>query len=89
MEKKNAGKKLSKKMEKIIERMGRESKLRDWELGNFESDLKTIALADVVYIERDGYAVNDDPVYYMNLALTKLVDGYSMDEVIDILNDKK
>ena len=88
MEKKTAGKKLTKKMEKIIERMGRESKLRDWELGNFERDLKDIALADVVYVEREGYAINDNPEYYMELSLTRQVTGNSIGEVVDMLNDK-
>ena len=88
MEKKTAGKKLTKKMEKIIERMGRESKLRDWELGNLERDLKDIALADVVYVEREGYAINDNPEYYMELSLTRQVTGNSIGEVVDMLNDK-
>ena len=88
MEKKTAGKKLTKKMEKIIERMGRESKLRDWELGNFERDLKDIALADAVYVEREGYAINDNPEYYMELSLTRQVTGNSIGEVVDMLNDK-
>ena len=88
MEKKTAGKKLTKKMEKIIERMGRESKLRDWELGNLERDLKDIALADVVYVEREGYAINDNPEYYMELSLTTQVTGNSIGEVVDMLNDK-
>jgi hypothetical protein len=86
MEKKTAGKKLTKKMEKIIERMGRESKLRDWELGNLERDLKDIALADVVYVEREGYAINDNPGYYMELSLTRQVTGNSIGEVVDMLN---
>ena len=88
MEKKTAGKKLTKKMEKIIERMGRESKLRDWKLGNLERDLKDIALADVVYVEREGYAINDNPEYYMELSLTTQVTGNSIGEVVDMLNDK-
>ena len=88
MEKKTAGKKLTKKMEKIIERMGRESKLRDWELGNLERDLKDIALADVVYVEREGYAINDNPEYYMELSLTTQVTGNSIGEVVDMLNAK-
>ena len=88
MEKKTAGKKLTKKMEKIIERMGRESKLRDWELGNLERDLKDIALADVVYVEREGYAINDNPEYYMELSLTRQVTGNSIGEVVDMLNAK-